>query len=129
MKGELLHEPIPDSPREGSQIGDHRLSISCGIVEQPDQHCGDGLVLVSLWSLLTWWCFCLSLCTLNCSLVVESVMSLCSPDDDEMADDYYASEEDDTDCKPERRTTVDDKHLWFPEYQHDIYQFLRDIEV
>ena len=30
---------------EGSQIGDHG---SCGIVERPDQHCGDDLMLSEL---------------------------------------------------------------------------------
>ena len=29
---------------EGLQIGDHRLSITCGVVERLDHHCGDDLV-------------------------------------------------------------------------------------
>ena len=29
---------------EGPQIGDHRWSTSCGVVERPDHHCGDDLV-------------------------------------------------------------------------------------
>ena len=44
---ELSNEPIPDShiPKtEGLQIGDHRLSSSCGVVERPDHPCGDDLV-------------------------------------------------------------------------------------
>ena len=44
----LSNEPIPEptrTPNRGSQIGDHRLSTSCGVVERPDQHCGDDLVL------------------------------------------------------------------------------------
>ena len=31
---------------EGFQIGDHRLSTWCGVVEWPDHHCGDDLVLL-----------------------------------------------------------------------------------
>ena len=46
--GELPNAPISD-PRvpqiEGLQIGDHRLSISCAVVEWPDHLCGDDLVL------------------------------------------------------------------------------------
>ena len=30
---------------EGSQIGDHRLSTSCAVVEGLNHHCGDDLVL------------------------------------------------------------------------------------
>ena len=44
----LRDELIPD-PRvlqtEGSQISDHILSTSCGIVERPGHHCGDDLVI------------------------------------------------------------------------------------
>ena len=29
---------------EGAQIGDHRLSTSCEVVERSDYHCGDDLV-------------------------------------------------------------------------------------
>ena len=29
---------------EWSQIGEHRLSTSCVIIERPDRHCGDDLV-------------------------------------------------------------------------------------
>ena len=46
--GGLSNGSIPDlhaSQTEGSQIGDHRLSISCGVVERPDHRCGDDLVL------------------------------------------------------------------------------------
>ena len=46
--GGLSNEPVPDShvaQTEVSQIGDHRLSTSCGIVERPNHHCGDDLVL------------------------------------------------------------------------------------
>ena len=46
--GGLPDELIPDSHvplTEGSQIGDHRLSTSCEVVERPDHHCGDYLVL------------------------------------------------------------------------------------
>ena len=32
---------IPQTER--SQIGDHRLNTSCGVVERPDHHCGDNL--------------------------------------------------------------------------------------
>ena len=38
------HQPEP----RGSQIGDYRLSTSCGIVERPDHHCADDLVGVCL---------------------------------------------------------------------------------
>ena len=31
---------------EGSQIDDHRLSMSCGVVERADHHCGDDLVML-----------------------------------------------------------------------------------
>ena len=46
----LSNEPIPDrrlSQTEGLQICWHRfnLSISCGVVEQPDHHFGDDLVI------------------------------------------------------------------------------------
>ena len=33
------------SPTPTLLSGDHRLSISCAVVEQPDHHCGDDLVL------------------------------------------------------------------------------------
>ena len=33
---------------EGSQIGDHRLSTACGVVERPDHHCGDDLVVANV---------------------------------------------------------------------------------
>ena len=42
MEG-LLNELIPDPhvrQTEGLQIGDHTLSTSCGVVGQPDHHCG-----------------------------------------------------------------------------------------
>ena len=45
--GEPSNEPIPDyhEPQtEGLQIGDRRLSTSCGVVERLDHHCGDDLV-------------------------------------------------------------------------------------
>ena len=41
--GGLLNTLSP-IPTKASQVGDHSLSTSCGIVERPDQHCGDGLV-------------------------------------------------------------------------------------
>ena len=31
--------------RNCSQIGNYRLSTSCGVVERPDHHCGDDLVI------------------------------------------------------------------------------------
>ena len=43
----LPNELIPDfhvPQTEESQIGDHRLSTSCVVVERPDHHCGDELV-------------------------------------------------------------------------------------
>ena len=46
---QLPNAPIPDSyvpQTEALQIGDHKLSISCGVVERPDHHCGDDLVEV-----------------------------------------------------------------------------------
>ena len=48
--GELPNALIPDPhvpQTEGLQIDDHRLSISCEVVGQPDHHhhCGDNLVL------------------------------------------------------------------------------------
>ena len=48
--GELSNAPISDPHvphTNGLQIGDNRLSTSCGVVEQPDHHCGDDLVLNS----------------------------------------------------------------------------------
>ena len=48
--------PTPTSPltpiprvrkvplRNCSQIGDHKLNTSCGVVDRPDHHCGDDLV-------------------------------------------------------------------------------------
>ena len=30
----------------GLQIADHGLSTSCGVVERPDHHCGDDLVIM-----------------------------------------------------------------------------------
>ena len=46
--GRLSNESIPDfhlPKTEKLQIGDHRLSTSFGVVEQPDHHCGDDLVI------------------------------------------------------------------------------------
>ena len=48
--GELPNEPTPNPhvpQTEGLQIGDHRLSISCGVVGRPDHH-SDDLVLNSV---------------------------------------------------------------------------------
>ena len=45
--GGLLNDliPIPTyRKREGSKIGDHSLSTSCGAVKWPDHHCGGDLV-------------------------------------------------------------------------------------
>ena len=43
--GRTIDYPTPHVPQtEGSQIGDRRLSTSCGVVEWPDHHCGDDLV-------------------------------------------------------------------------------------
>ena len=48
-------EPIPDShepqPQEALQIGDHRFSISFEVVERPDNHCGDDLVIGEQWNI------------------------------------------------------------------------------
>ena len=33
---------------EGLQIGDHRLSTSCWVVQRPDHHCGDDLVSLTV---------------------------------------------------------------------------------
>ena len=47
--GRLPNDFIPDPhvpQTEGSQIGDHRLSSSCGIVGRPNHNCGDDLVFV-----------------------------------------------------------------------------------
>ena len=44
---ELPSAPIPDthaSQTVGLQIGDHRVRISCAVVERPYHHCGDDLV-------------------------------------------------------------------------------------
>ena len=46
--GRLPNELIPDPhvPQiNGSQIFDRRLSTSCRVVERPDHHCGDDLVV------------------------------------------------------------------------------------
>ena len=38
--------PKPHVPQtEWLQVSDHRLSTSCGVVERPDHHCGDGLFI------------------------------------------------------------------------------------
>ena len=45
--GELPNAPIADPhvpQTEGLQIDDHRLSMSCAVVERPDHLCGDELV-------------------------------------------------------------------------------------
>ena len=45
--GGLPNAPIPGRrvpQTEGLQIGDHRLSTSCLVVERSDHHCGDDLV-------------------------------------------------------------------------------------
>ena len=39
--GEKMHIFGGSQPHPG---GDHRLSISCVVVERPDHHCGDDLV-------------------------------------------------------------------------------------
>ena len=39
------HPRPPHTPNQGSQIGDHRLSTSCRVVERRDLHCGDELVI------------------------------------------------------------------------------------
>ena len=47
--GELPNVPIPDPhvpQTDGLQIGDHRLSISCAVVERLDHHCGDDLAVM-----------------------------------------------------------------------------------
>ena len=42
QENELIPDPyVPQT--EGSQIGDHRLSTSCEVVERPHHHCGDDL--------------------------------------------------------------------------------------
>ena len=46
--GELSNGSIPDphvAQTDRLQIGDHRLSTSCGVAERSDHHCGDDLVL------------------------------------------------------------------------------------
>ena len=46
--GELPNATILDShvsQTAGLQIGDYRLNISCAVVERPDHHCGDHLVV------------------------------------------------------------------------------------
>ena len=43
--------PLPFVPQpEGSQIGDHRLRTSCGVVERPDHHYGDDCVRRNAWN-------------------------------------------------------------------------------
>ena len=52
--GGLSNGPIPDHhvlQTEGLQIGDHRLSTSCGVVERPDHHWDDDHLLQILESL------------------------------------------------------------------------------
>ena len=48
---ELAHSRPHVPQTEGSQIGNHRLSTSWGVVERLDHHCGDDLVTV-LWFFL-----------------------------------------------------------------------------
>ena len=46
--GKLPNVPIPDPhlpQTEWLEIGDHTLSI-CAVVERPDHHCGDDLVVI-----------------------------------------------------------------------------------
>ena len=48
--GELPNVPIPDPhvhQTEELHIGNHRLSISCWVVERSDHHCGDDLVVAA----------------------------------------------------------------------------------
>ena len=45
--GELPNAPIPDShipQTDGLQMGGHRSSISCAVVEKPDHRCRDDFV-------------------------------------------------------------------------------------
>jgi hypothetical protein len=55
----------------------------------------------------------------------DSLMSLCTPDEE-------MQEDDSTDIAEEiclQRKELNDNHLWFPEYRHEIYQYLRGAEV
>ena len=48
--GELSNEPIPEScipQMDGLQIGHHRLSTSCGVIERPDHHYSDDIVFIA----------------------------------------------------------------------------------
>ena len=46
---EWAHPRPPAYPQtKGCQIGDHRLSKLCGVVERPDHHCDDDLVRFSI---------------------------------------------------------------------------------
>ena len=49
--GGLSNKPTPDPhvpQTEGLQIGDHRLSTSCGVVKRPNHQCGDDLVTITM---------------------------------------------------------------------------------
>ena len=47
LPNELILDPHV-AQTEGLQIGDHKLSIACGVVERPDHHCGDDHAMLNL---------------------------------------------------------------------------------
>jgi hypothetical protein len=52
-------------------------------------------------------------------------MSLCTPDEKMQEDELTEAAEESCTEKKE----LNDDHLWFPEYRHEIYQYLREAEV
>jgi hypothetical protein len=59
------------------------------------------------------------------ALLADSLMSLCTPDEEMQEDD--SSDVVEESCL--QRKELDDNHLWFPEYHREIYQYLREAEV
>jgi hypothetical protein len=56
--------------------------------------------------------------------MLNSAMSLCSPE--EMCEDDSFE---DAETKPMDTVILHERNLWFPEYQRDIYKYLREAEV
>ena len=65
MGSSRSHVPQTD----GSEIGDHTLSTSCGVAKRPDHHCGDDLVFFNLGFHIQNWLY------MQCTNIVEFIGS------------------------------------------------------
>ena len=55
----------------------------------------------------------------------DSVMSMCTPDEEMLQDeDIPVSVE-----KSQMKKYRNESHLWFPEYEREVYEYLREAEV